>query len=642
MERIEKAYIYTRVSTEMQVDGFSLAAQKEDICRYAKLRGIQIVGEFCDEGKSGKSDKRPEFMKMIETIKANKDNVRYVLVFKLSRFARNAADTLKNLQLMQDNGVDLICIKEGLDSSTATGKLMVTVMSAVAEMELDNIHTQTMAGRRQKAKEGKWNGGFAPYGYTLEKGELHIVENEAQTVREIFCLYVEENLGIIGVARRLNAEGVKKVVRQNGKYDTFTVDFIKKVLDNPVYKGKIAYGRRKTEKVSGEHGKTRIVKEKDESNIILVDGQHDAIVSEALWETAHSKRMATGNRKEKLEQDHQYILSGLVRCPSCGKTMYGVPNRKKKKDGTYYKISYAYKCRQTRNTTEIPCGCSKQYNCSELDAEFASALTLCLLTPDIIESVLERINKEFDMTELEGKLQSLTARQKELLAVQKKYEQAQRNIAIDDKHYDRKFENYARQLEEIYEQLDEVETLIYSTQEKINNATATKKSRQDAIDLIVGFGSHFNELSPLAQKQYANMLIDRIEIFPTKREMGYLKSIHFKIPVFRSHGELTDVMTIWDYYPDILDEEGNYNGNDQEGDMPRMAFENGTVAVVEEYGEEEQKRLQKIRYERINHMRKSKGLPELTEEEFLAFCRPNQITDETVVCLSKLADLPQA
>ena len=142
-------------------------------------------------------------------------------------------------------------------------------------------------------------------------------------------------------------------------------------------------------------------------------------------------------------------------------------------------------------------------------------------------------------------------------------------------------------------------------------------------------------MPPLAQKQFANMLIDRIEIFPTKREMGYLKSIHFKIPVFRSHGELTEVMTIWDYYPDILDEDGNYNGNAQEGDMPPMAFENGTVAVVEEYGEEEQKRLQKIRYERINHMRKSKGLPELTEEQFLALCRPKQFTDETIVCLCK-------
>ena len=642
MERIEKAYIYTRVSTEMQVDGFSLAAQKADITKYAEAIGIQIVGEFCDEGKSGKSDKRPEFMKMIETIKSNRDGVRYVLVFKLSRFARNAADTLKNLQLMQDYGVDLICIKEGLNSSTATGKMMVTIMSAVAEMELENIHTQTMAGRKQKAKEGKWNGGFAPYGYTIEKGVLKIVENEAQTVREIFRLYVEENLGIIGVARRLNAEGVKKVVRQNGKYDTFTTDFIKKILDNPVYKGKIAYGRRKTEKVNGEHGKTRIVKEKDESNIILVDGLHEAIVSEELWERAHSKRMATGNRKEKLEQDHQYILSGLVRCPSCGKTMYGVPNRKKKKDGTYYKISYAYKCRQTRNTTEIPCGCSKQYNCSDLDAEFAFAISLCLLTPDIIDSVVEQLNKEFDMSELEAKLQQLTARQKELTGIQKKYEQAQRNIPITDKHYDRKFENYARQLEEIYEQLDEVETLIYTTQEKINNATATKKSREDAIKLITSIGASFGTLSPLAQKRFANMLIDRVDIFPTKRDMGYLKSIRFKIPVFRNSGDLTDVMTIWDYYPEILDEEGNFNGYEPVYDtrtamdmLAERADEDGNIPVVEEDGEEERLRLLKIQYQQINTIRKAKGLPELTEEQFWAICRPNQITDESVVCLSR-------
>ena len=97
MEQLEKAYIYTRVSTEMQVDGFSLSAQKDDITRYAKLRNIQIVGEFSDEGKSGKSDKRPEFMNMIDAIKTSKDGVKYVIVFKLSRFARNAADTLKNL-----------------------------------------------------------------------------------------------------------------------------------------------------------------------------------------------------------------------------------------------------------------------------------------------------------------------------------------------------------------------------------------------------------------------------------------------------------------------------------------------------------------------------------------------------------------
>ncbi len=641
MEQLEKAYIYTRVSTEMQVDGFSLSAQKDDITRYAKLRNIQIVDEFSDEGKSGKSDKRPEFMKMIDAIKTNKDGVKYVIVFKLSRFARNAADTLKNLQLMQDYGVNLICIKEGIDTSNATGKLMVTVMSAVAEMELDNIHTQTMAGRKQKAREGKWNGGFAPYGYTINNGVLEIVENEAKTVRYIFDLFVKEHLGVMGVAKRLNAEGIKKVVRQNGKHDYFTADFIKKILDNPVYMGKIAYGRRKTEKVKGEHGKTRIVTEKDQSNIILVDGLHQAIVTEELWNKAHSKRVYTGKRKEKLEQEHQYILSGLVKCPSCNQSMYGVPNRKKKPDGTYYKISYAYKCRQTRNTNGVPCTCAKQYNCKELDEEFANAVKLCLLTPDIIDGVLEKINREFDMTELESKLKDLTARQKELYGIQAKYEQAQRNLDIADKHYDRKFENYARQLEEIYEQLDEIETLIYSTQAKINNATATKKSKEDAVNLIMAFGMEFDTLSPLAQKQFANMLVDSIEIFPTKREMGYLKAIHFKIPVLRSYGDFTDVMTIWDYYPDILDEEGNFNGYSPEDDLPdrdmlgERADADGNIPVVEEYGEEEKLRLLRLRLARINTLRKEQNLPELTEEEFLANCRPKNITDESLVCLTR-------
>ena len=84
-------------------------------------------------------------------IKQKKDDVRYVLVFKLSRFARNAADTLENLRAMQNCGVDLLCTEDGMDSSSTSGKLIISIMSAFAEMELENIHTQTMAGRRQKA-----------------------------------------------------------------------------------------------------------------------------------------------------------------------------------------------------------------------------------------------------------------------------------------------------------------------------------------------------------------------------------------------------------------------------------------------------------------------------------------------------------
>jgi len=159
----------------MQVDGFSLDAQKEKLKKYADYQDMVVVREFSDEGKSGKNvDGRPQFKEKLELIEAGTDDIDYVLVFKLSRFGRNAADVLSSLQKMQDFGVNLICVEDGIDSSKDAGKLMISVLSAVAEIERDNILVQTMEGRKQKAREGKWNGGFAPYGYKLvDKCDYH-------------------------------------------------------------------------------------------------------------------------------------------------------------------------------------------------------------------------------------------------------------------------------------------------------------------------------------------------------------------------------------------------------------------------------------------------------------------------------------
>ena len=87
-----------------------------------------------------------------------KDGVDFVLVFKLSRFGRNAADVLSSLQLMQDYGVNLICVEEGIDSSKEAGKLLISIIAAVAELERENIRVQTMAGREQKAREARKKG----------------------------------------------------------------------------------------------------------------------------------------------------------------------------------------------------------------------------------------------------------------------------------------------------------------------------------------------------------------------------------------------------------------------------------------------------------------------------------------------------
>ena len=101
MKKQQKCYIYTRVSTSMQVDGYSLDAQRDKLKKYAEYQELVIAGEYSDEGKSGKSvEGRPQFMQMLRDIEDGKDKVDFVLVFKLSRFGRNAADVLSSLQRM--------------------------------------------------------------------------------------------------------------------------------------------------------------------------------------------------------------------------------------------------------------------------------------------------------------------------------------------------------------------------------------------------------------------------------------------------------------------------------------------------------------------------------------------------------------
>lgn len=284
----KRCVLYPRVSTEMQVDGYSLEGQKNMLTRFADREEMIVVDTYEDAGKSGKSiEGRPAFQKMLRDIEDGLD-IDYILVYKLSRFGRNAADILNSLELVQSYGVNLICIEEGIDSSQTSGKLLISVLSAVAEIERENIIEQTMNGRREKARQGGWNGGFAPYGYTLEDNKLMIEETEAVAIRKIFELYTSSEIGLGGIANQLNLQGIRKIPRQNGTLEDWTGHFIKLILDNPVYCGKIAYGRRTKEKVKGTKNDYQMKRNDD---YILTEGQHKGIVSEEIWEKAHAKRL---------------------------------------------------------------------------------------------------------------------------------------------------------------------------------------------------------------------------------------------------------------------------------------------------------------------------------------------------------------
>ena len=377
-----KVYLYTRVSTTMQIDGYSLDAQKTKMKAFCDYNEYEIAGEYEDAGKSGKSiEGRIAFNQMMDDIKSGKDEVSYVLVFKLSRFGRNAADVLATLQVMQDFGVNLICVEDGIDSSKDAGKLMISVLSAVAEIERENIRVQTMEGRMQKAREGKWNGGFAPYGYSLIDGKLEVNEEEAVAIRTIFDQYVNTDLEANGIAKYLENHGIHKIARQNGTNPLFDAALIRRIIQNPVYSGKISYGRRRTEKVHGTRNEYRQVRKDD---YLLVDGLHEALVSEEVWEQAQVKVAAQAKKYEKVNRDKGekiHLLSGILKCPVCGSGMYGNKAIKKRKDGSNYKDFYYYGYKHRNMTRGHKCDYRRQVQEEMLDAAVAEVISKLVSNP---------------------------------------------------------------------------------------------------------------------------------------------------------------------------------------------------------------------------------------------------------------------
>lgn len=539
-----KCYIYTRVSTSMQVDGYSLDAQKDKLKRYAEFQEMVIAGEYSDEGKSGKNiDGRPQFLQMLKDIEAMKDKVQYVLVFKLSRFGRNAADVLSSLQRMQDYGVNLICVEDGIDSSKDSGKLMISVLSAVAEIERENILVQTMEGRRQKAREGKWNGGFAPYGYKLENGELLIAEDEAEIIRIIYDKYINTNMGAIAIATYLNEHGYKKKKRQNNTLDMFSAHFVSLVLDNPVYCGKLAYGRRKTEKISGARNQYHIVKQ-DEYPVY--DGIHEAIISEEDWQLAQKKRQTMGKKFEKIHHpERENILSGILRCPICGAGMYGNVNRKKRKDGTLYKDYYYYQCKHRTTVNDHKCGYKRQWKQELVDNAVEEVIRKLVNNPKFEEAIRQKIGAQIDTKELEAELTQFHKQLRQLNGAKTKLGQQMDSLDITDKHYDRKYQDMENRLYQFYDKIDSVEQQIDETETRIINIRQDRISEKNIYQFLLYFNEFYDRLTDAEKKEFLNCFIERVDIYEQEQPDGrFLKHIKFRFPVFFG-GKETEELS-WD------------------------------------------------------------------------------------------------
>ena len=533
--KCKRCYTYTRVSTSMQVDGYSLDAQQDRLNRYADFNKMEIVREYCDAGKSGKNiTGRPEFQQMLRDVEQGRDSVDYILVFKLSRFGRNAADVLNSLQNIQDYGVNLICVEDGIDSSKESGKLTITVLSAVAEIERENILVQTMEGRRQKAREGKWNGGQAPLGYRLspQKDSLVIEPAEAEIVRIIYDKYVHEGLGFKAISDYLNSRGYSREKLRKSDLTCFTPNIVKLVIGNPVYMGKIAYGRRKTEKIKGTRDQYHVVNTKDYQ---IYEGQHEPIIDEQLWQQAQTRRRENSARFVKTHSlEHEHILTGLLKCPVCGGPLTGTVKRRRNRKTGGYSDTFYYRCQHRRKLDEDhSCDFSQVYNQDKLNHEVEKVILRMVVQGRIRELVLQKLDNMMDVEVLNRERDQLQAQLVQAEGAKDKLTRMMDRLDISDPHYDRKYQDMLDRQDTLYDRIAALEDSIAQVNQKIRDAGERRLTIEQICRILEEFDKLYYRMTDMQKKEFMRSVIESIELRPKEADEGRtLKQIDFKFAVY--------------------------------------------------------------------------------------------------------------
>jgi site-specific DNA recombinase len=210
-ERKAKAVAYVRVSTADQArEGWSLTAQRKRVRAYCEARGWRLVKVYADEGVSSAA-RRPAFEAMVDDVLA--DGVEAIVAMKLDRLGRSAAGLLSLYERLERKGVRIVTIEDGIDTSTANGRLMRTILAALAEWERDIIRDRTRNGVRAAMDDGR-RVGQPPYGYTVRDGRLVERLDEQQILRRIRARH-GDGASLATIARELNAA---KVSARRGRW----------------------------------------------------------------------------------------------------------------------------------------------------------------------------------------------------------------------------------------------------------------------------------------------------------------------------------------------------------------------------------------------------------------------------------------
>ncbi|OTW84364.1 recombinase family protein [Bacillus thuringiensis serovar cameroun] len=363
-----KAAIYIRVSTQDQVENYSIEVQRERIRAYCTAKGWDIYDEYIDGGYSGSNLDRPDIKRLLNDLK----KIDVVVVYKLDRLSRSQRDTLELIEEhFLKNNVDFVSITETLDTSTPFGKAMIGILSVFAQLERETIAERMRMGHIKRAENGlRGNGGdYDPSGYTRKDGQLIIKKDEAAHIKRVFDLY-EQYYSITKVQEVLKEEG----------YPIWRFRRYRDILSNTLYIGRVTFSGKEYE------------------------GQHEPIVTSEQF-----KRVQTLLKRHKGHNAHkakQSLLSGLITCSCCGENYVAYSTGKSK--AAESKRYYYYICRAKRFPAEYEERCmNKTWSRKKLEEVIFDELKNLTVKQSASQKKEKKINYEKLIKDIDKKMERL-------------------------------------------------------------------------------------------------------------------------------------------------------------------------------------------------------------------------------------------
>lgn len=363
----QRAAIYIRVSTQEQIENYSIESQKERLEAYCKSKGWIIHDEYLDPGFSGSNTDRPGLKRMLSDL----SDIDVVVVYKLDRLSRSQRDTLELIEEhFLKNDVDFVSITETLDTSTPFGKAMLGILSVFAQLERETIAERLRMGLIKRAEKGYRSAGgdYDPAGYGRAKnGELFIKEEEAEHIKMAFALY-EQYHSITKVQAKLKDLGFP-VWRFRRYYD---------ILRSKLYCGYVSF--------SGTYYK----------------GNHESIITEEQFNRV--KTLLERHKGHNAHRAKEALLSGIMTCGFCGERFvtYTTGGANKRKDGKGYRY---YICRARRFPSEYGEKCkNKNWNADKLDNLIAEEISN-IVSDKKLNNKVKRIDYSKALGKLDEKME---------------------------------------------------------------------------------------------------------------------------------------------------------------------------------------------------------------------------------------------